>query len=291
MLYEELNSRKKKLGMTTEQLSQLSGVPVGTINKILSGETKSPRYDTLRALENVLYGLNGESPELNSRMTESDIRALSRMTPDTVREAARPYYTKRQGEYTVEDYRALPEDVRAELIDGVLIFLEAPTFTHQEVLSELLLEFGNYVRNNKGPCRVVPSPLDVQLDCDDRTMVQPDIAVICRNERITRKGVYGAPDLCIEVISESTRKLGTPACGNTGSWIRNGKRSYAIYLRENTRRRSPCTHSMTGCRSGSGKDGWKWTSRRYRSASGPSLRKNDAEGPARGRQILYAFQV
>ena len=194
MLYEELNSRKKKLG-------------IGTINKILSGETKSPRYDTLRALENVLYGLNGESPELNNRMTESDIRALSRMTPDAVREAARPYYTKRQGEYTVEDYRALPEDVRAELIDGVLIFLEAPTFTHQELVTELLLEFGNYVRKNKGPCRVVPSPLDVQLDCDDRTMVQPDIAVICRNERITRKGVYGAPDLCIEVISESTRKL------------------------------------------------------------------------------------
>ena len=140
MLYEELNSRKKKLGMTTEQLSQLSGVPGGTINKILSGETKSPRYDTLRALENVLYGLNGESPELNSRTTESDIRALSRMTPDAVREAARPYYTKRQGEYTVEDYRALPEDVRAELIDGVLIFLEAPTFTHQELVMELLLD-------------------------------------------------------------------------------------------------------------------------------------------------------
>ena len=207
MLCEELNRRKKKLGMTTEQLSQLSGVPVGTINKILSGETKSPRYDTLRALENVLYGLNGESPELYSRITERDIRALNVMTPDALREAAGPYCTKRQGEYTVEDYRALPEDVRAELIDGVLIFLEAPTFTHQELVTELLLEFGNFVRKNKGTCRVVPSPLDVQLDCDDRTMVQPDIAVICRKERITRKGVYGAPDLCIEVISESTRKL------------------------------------------------------------------------------------
>lgn len=206
MLYEELNSRKKKLGMTTEQLSQLSGVPVGTINKILSGETKSPRYDTLRALENVLYGLNGESPELNNRMTESDIRALSRMTPDAVREAARPYYTKRQGEYTVEDYRALPEDVRAELIDGVLIFLEVPTFTHQELVTELLLEFGNYVRKNKGPCRVVPSPLDVQLDCDDRTMVQPDLIVICDEKKIVRKGIYGAPDLCIEILSPSTRK-------------------------------------------------------------------------------------
>ena len=207
MLCEELNRRKKKLGMTTEQLSQLSGVPVGTINKILSGETKSPRYDTLRALENVLYGLNGESLELYSRITERDIRALNGMTSDALREATGPYCTKRQGEYTVEDYRALPEDVRAELIDGVLIFLEAPTFTHQELVTELLLEFGNFVRKNKGTCRVVPSPLDVQLDCDDRTMVQPDIAVICRKEHITRKGVYGAPDLCIEVISESTRKL------------------------------------------------------------------------------------
>ena len=51
MLYEKLSERKKELGMTTEQLSQLSGVPVGTINKILSGETRSPRYATWQALE------------------------------------------------------------------------------------------------------------------------------------------------------------------------------------------------------------------------------------------------
>ena len=56
MLYENLNQRKKELGLTTEQLSRLSGVPVGTINKILSGETRSPRYDTLRALEQTVYG-------------------------------------------------------------------------------------------------------------------------------------------------------------------------------------------------------------------------------------------
>ena len=54
MLYEKLSERKKELGMTTEQLSQLSGVPVGTINKILSGETRSPRYATWQALERVL---------------------------------------------------------------------------------------------------------------------------------------------------------------------------------------------------------------------------------------------
>lgn len=53
-LYEELKKKKSELGITTEQLSRLSGVPVGTINKILNGETKSPRYDTLNALNHVL---------------------------------------------------------------------------------------------------------------------------------------------------------------------------------------------------------------------------------------------
>lgn len=189
MLYEELNRRKKELGLTTEQLSQLSGVPAGTINKILSGETRSPRYDTMQALEKALYG--GEEKD------------FSRM--GAVREAA-PYFVKRQGQYTVEDYRKLPEDVRAELIDGELIFLEAPTFTHQELVTELLFEIKLYIHKHKGPCRVLPSPLDVQLDCDNRTMVQPDIALICQNERITRKGIYGAPDFCIEIVSDSSRK-------------------------------------------------------------------------------------
>ena len=69
------------------------------------------------------------------------------------------YVTKRQGEYTADDYRKLPEDVRAELIDGVLIFLEAPTFTHQEMVTEILLDFGFYIRKNKGtlPCAPVAS--------------------------------------------------------------------------------------------------------------------------------------
>ena len=187
MLYEELNKRKKELGLTTEQLSQLSGVPAGTVNKILSGETRSPRYDTLRALEKILYG----GPESEQ---------------DAVREPSAVCSRKKQGEYTVEDYRRLPEDVRAELIDGELIVLEAPDFTHQELIAELLFEIKLFIRKNGGPCRILPSPLDVRLDRDERTMVQPDIALICQSEKITKKGIYGAPDLCIEIVSDSTRK-------------------------------------------------------------------------------------
>ena len=193
---------------------------MGTINKILSGETRSPRYDTLRALEDVLYGADGiGNPEPDSGRSIYDtaydrtdslwVKAgdeAYRNLPDAVREAAAPYLTKRQGEYTVDDYRKLPEDIRAELIDGVLIFLEAPTFTHQELITELLFEIKLFIRAKKGICRVLPSPLDVQIDCDDRTIVQPDIALICKEERITRKGIHGAPDFCIEIVSDSSRK-------------------------------------------------------------------------------------
>ena len=96
--------------------------------------------------------------------------------------------------------------MRAELIDGQLVFRDAPGFTHQELLTELLFELKLFIRNHGGPCRVLPSPLDVQLDGDGYTMVQPDITLICKEERITEKGVFGAPDFCIEIISESTRK-------------------------------------------------------------------------------------
>ena len=113
---------------------------------------------------------------------------------------------KRQGEYTLEDYYALPDNIRAELIDGELIFLETPSFVHQDLISELLFEIKLYIHTNNGPCKILPSPLDVQLDCDNRTMLQPDISVICHRDRIVKKGVYGAPDLCIEIVSPSSRK-------------------------------------------------------------------------------------
>ena len=53
---------------------------------------------------------------------------------------------KKQGEYTLDDYYALPDDVRAELIDGHLNFLEAPRSVHQELISELLMDIGFYIR-------------------------------------------------------------------------------------------------------------------------------------------------
>ena len=48
---DKINEYKKRIGLTTEKLS---GVPVGTLNKILSGATKDPKLETLKAIARVL---------------------------------------------------------------------------------------------------------------------------------------------------------------------------------------------------------------------------------------------
>lgn len=51
---EKIVEYKKKLGLTTEELSTKSGVPIGTLNKILSGQTKDPKLETLKSIARVL---------------------------------------------------------------------------------------------------------------------------------------------------------------------------------------------------------------------------------------------
>ena len=50
------------------------------------------------------------------------------------------------------------------------------------------------------------APMDVQLDCDDRTVVQPDILIVCDRKKFKNGRVFGAPDFVVEVLSPSTRK-------------------------------------------------------------------------------------
>ena len=70
-------------------------------------------------------------------------------------------------------------------------------------------QFFKYVSDRQGSCMPMISPLDVQLDCDDRTMVQPDVVIVCDRDKIIDRCIYGAPDLVIEVLSKSTRKKDT----------------------------------------------------------------------------------
>ena len=83
------------------------------------------------------------------------------------------------GTYTVEDYCALPEDVRAELIDGFLIFSEMPTITHQAIIGEVYFHIKSYIRKKGGSCKPYFSPIGVRLDKDNKTMLEPDLIILC----------------------------------------------------------------------------------------------------------------
>ncbi|MCD8231081.1 MAG: Uma2 family endonuclease [Clostridiales bacterium] len=68
-------------------------------------------------------------------------------------ESAVAYGTKSQGEYTLEDYYALPDDQKVELIDGVFYDMASLLFVHQRVAGELHRQIANYIcmKYNKNP--------------------------------------------------------------------------------------------------------------------------------------------
>lgn len=123
-----------------------------------------------------------------------------------VKEEAIAYGVKQQGEYTLEDYYAIPDETRVELIDGVIYDMSAPTFAHQQIGFLICLQLHNHISKKKGTCIPGVAPIDVQLDCDDKTMVQPDVIVVCDRDKIINRCVYGAPDFVVEILSPSTAK-------------------------------------------------------------------------------------
>lgn len=107
--------------------------------------------------------------------------------------------------YTEDDYYSIPEDVRAELIDGQLYYQAAPTRIHQKILAFLFMKIANYIDSKNGSCEVYPAPFAVKLSADKKNIVEPDISVICDSKKLTDQGCAGAPDWIIEIISPSTQ--------------------------------------------------------------------------------------
>jgi len=106
--------------------------------------------------------------------------------------------------YTEEDYYKTSENERVELIDGQFFNMASPSRNHQALVGELFYLIKNYIKSNGGPCEVYLAPFAVKLDEDNKTIVEPDISVICDPNKLTDKGCNGAPDWIIEIISPST---------------------------------------------------------------------------------------
>lgn len=106
--------------------------------------------------------------------------------------------------YTYEDYlKMTPADGRCELLEGELQMTPSPVWKHQRISRKIVVRMEEYIiKRDLG--EVFYSPLDVYLD--DENVVQPDILFISK-ERMNimgEKNVQGAPDLVVEILSEST---------------------------------------------------------------------------------------
>jgi Uma2 family endonuclease len=126
--------------------------------------------------------------------------------------------------YTYEDFEKIPEEVHLELYDGVPyptygsepcydftdpIYLEGPGRQHQEILIELIRQFGNFFRRK--PCKVLAAPFDVRFkpEREKCNIIVPDLLVVCDKKQLNGKYCLNAPDFVIEIISPSTRRKDT----------------------------------------------------------------------------------
>jgi Uma2 family endonuclease len=112
--------------------------------------------------------------------------------------------------YTYGDYCTWPDDMRVELIEGVVYDMsQGPTRLHQDISGELFWQIKSYLRKGAS-CKVYAAPFDVRLpegdepDDDVCNVVQPDIVVVCDFGKLDKKGCSGAPDFIVEIISPST---------------------------------------------------------------------------------------
>lgn len=133
--------------------------------------------------------------------------------------------------YTFADVLAWADDERTELIDGEAVMMAPPSRIHQEIVSELIRQFGNYLEGKR--CKVYPAPFAVRLfekdgdspeDVD--TMVEPDISIVCDRDKLDKHGCKGAPDMVVEILSPSTQRHDRLV--KLGLYQRAGVREYWI---------------------------------------------------------------
>lgn len=108
--------------------------------------------------------------------------------------------------YTIEDIYALPEGERAELIDGQIYMMAAPSARHQRLSMDIGTDINRFIRDRKGDCRVFAAPFAVFLS-EDSEYVEPDLSVICDPSKIDDRGCHGAPDWVIEIVSPTSRSM------------------------------------------------------------------------------------
>lgn len=135
----------------------------------------------------------------------------------------------------MNDNLAYQEEPWEELIDGKVVAMSPrPVFSHNLIAGNLYALFWNYLRGRT--CTPIMDGMDLYLSEKDRFV--PDMMVVCDRSKIKEKGVYGAPDLVVEVLSPSTAKRDKTykkeiyaKCGVREYWLVSpAEKSVEVYL-------------------------------------------------------------
>ena len=113
-------------------------------------------------------------------------------------------------EYSYSDYMTWQFQERVEIIMGKIFPMSAPNTPHQSLSRELTVAFYPYFQEKT--CTYFAAPIDVRLPVGKqgntfKTVVQPDLCVICDKSKIVTQGIIGAPDLVVEILSPSNRQI------------------------------------------------------------------------------------
>ena len=116
--------------------------------------------------------------------------------------------------YSYADYLTWVDDKRRELFDGFVSMMSGPLTIHSNITADIFGRAWNFIKRRKAKCKIFHAPIDVRLPkkgeiADDKIfdVVQPDIVVVCDPSKVDKKGIIGAPDLVIEVLSPSNTRL------------------------------------------------------------------------------------
>lgn len=147
------------------------------------------------------------------------------------------------GVYTYADYLLWKFKERVELFRGKILKMSpAPAFVHQKILRKVNRAFDSFSENCH--CEVIFAPFDVRFPDESgtiKTVLQPDLCVICDAEKIDDRGCVGAPDLIVEILSpgNSKKEMGSKykiyeESGVREYWVVNpAERHILIFVSEN----------------------------------------------------------
>ena len=97
---------------------------------------------------------------------------------------------------------AYQEDFRKELIGGRVTAMSPATTRHNRIAENIYFTFRTFLKGKR--CVPLGDGYDLYLTDQDRFI--PDFMIVCDRDKIKPKGVYGPPDLVVEVLSPSTAK-------------------------------------------------------------------------------------